>query len=514
MDSTPNNDDATGLIPQLSRLEVSSAAHQSSDPQTPIDSPLTLDNDLRDWLNAALSAAAANPKVYIKLLVSNAAAGSIIGKGGGNINDFQQKTFAKIQLSKASEYFPGTVERILMLTGRLKQVVAALGLIFSKLSREGVAPLSPKSKAAAAAAAGGPASPMPAAPPSPSLRLLVKLLVPQSLCGIIIGRSGSTIRQFAADTQTNIKVTAADGPSPPLSHRIVTVSGHQDGVVKAVALLTLKMSEDHKFSLFSSLPVAPAGAAVNGSMPSTPASVGTPGATQGMQIMHSMAMPSPYATAPMQPMPYMHLAAGPGGLYATAPPHIAFAPQRSLSGELGEGAGGGYTCLAISLTEEQGTFLLGTDGRGAADVAQASGVRLRVEREVRPGSKAQYRKLILQGPADAVHCAQWMLGQKLAMATAAVTGFAAAAASAPPGMLAGPAAAAAYMQQQVAGTTYFTQAPMMPAPGPHYSPQALAAAMPAAFAMPHPQGMGGPQHVRMVAVGVPQAVQIRGGAPL
>ena len=107
-----------------------------------------------------------------------------------------------------------------------------------------------------------------------------------------------------------------------------------------------------------------------------------------------------------------------------------------------------------------------------------------------------------------------MLGQKLAMATAAVTGFAAAAASAPPGMLAGPAAAAAYMQQQVAGTTYFTQAPMMPALGPHYSPQALAAAMPAAFAMPHPQPMGGPQHMRVVAVGMPQPVQVRGGAPL
>ena len=120
-----------------------------------------------------------------------------------------------------------------------------------------------------------------------------------------------------------------------------------------MALLTLKMSEDHKFSLFSSLPVAPAGGAVNGTMPSTPGSMGTPGAAQGMQIMHSMAMPSPYA--PMQQVPYMHLAAGPGGLYAAGPPHIAFAPQRTLSGELGEGAGGGYTCLAINLTEEQVT---------------------------------------------------------------------------------------------------------------------------------------------------------------
>lgn len=110
-------------------------------------------------------------------------------------------------------------------------MIAALNLIFNKLSKEGVAPLSPKSKsvaaagsfggsagaAAAAAAAAGEADQgegegeqqAAAAPPErpapPALRLLVKLLVPQALCGIIIGRSGTTIRQFASDTQTNIK---------------------------------------------------------------------------------------------------------------------------------------------------------------------------------------------------------------------------------------------------------------------------------------------------------------------
>ncbi len=82
-------------------------------------------------------------------------------------------------------------------------MVAALGLIFSKLSKEGVAPLSPKSKAAVAAA--GPVAAQSDPPLPPGLRLLVKLLVPQSLCGIIIGRSGATIRQFAAETHTTIK---------------------------------------------------------------------------------------------------------------------------------------------------------------------------------------------------------------------------------------------------------------------------------------------------------------------
>ena len=51
-------------------------------------------------------------------------------QAGGNINDVQAKTYARIQLSKANEYFPGTTERTLLVTGRLKQVRAtpALGL--------------------------------------------------------------------------------------------------------------------------------------------------------------------------------------------------------------------------------------------------------------------------------------------------------------------------------------------------------------------------------------------------
>lgn len=43
-------------------------------------------------------------------------------QAGSNINDVQAKTYARIQLSKANEYFPGTTERTLLVTGRLKQV--------------------------------------------------------------------------------------------------------------------------------------------------------------------------------------------------------------------------------------------------------------------------------------------------------------------------------------------------------------------------------------------------------
>lgn len=61
-------------------LQVSSVP-TSSEPTTPSsESPLALDASLREWLTEALVANSTNPKVYTKLLVSNAAAGSIIGK--------------------------------------------------------------------------------------------------------------------------------------------------------------------------------------------------------------------------------------------------------------------------------------------------------------------------------------------------------------------------------------------------------------------------------------------------
>lgn len=54
----------------------------------------------------------AEKPTYIRFLVSNAAAGSVIGKGGSTINEFQTKSGARIQLSRNHEFFPGTSDRI------------------------------------------------------------------------------------------------------------------------------------------------------------------------------------------------------------------------------------------------------------------------------------------------------------------------------------------------------------------------------------------------------------------
>ena len=73
---------------------------------------------------------------YVKFLVSNSAAGSVIGKGGSTITDFQKESGARIQLSRNHEFFPGTADRIIMISGKLDDILKAMDLIINKLLSE------------------------------------------------------------------------------------------------------------------------------------------------------------------------------------------------------------------------------------------------------------------------------------------------------------------------------------------------------------------------------------------
>lgn len=73
-------------------------------------------------------------KVGIKLLISNAAAGVVIGRSGQNRAKLQSLSDARIQLSRANTYYPGTTERVLLLSGTIKGVLTALYHIMLKLT--------------------------------------------------------------------------------------------------------------------------------------------------------------------------------------------------------------------------------------------------------------------------------------------------------------------------------------------------------------------------------------------
>lgn len=77
-----------------------------------------------------------NSMSLLRFLISNATAGSVIGKGGATICELQAQSGAKIQLSRNHEYFPGTTDRVVVLSGTNNEIMAAFKLILSKIHGE------------------------------------------------------------------------------------------------------------------------------------------------------------------------------------------------------------------------------------------------------------------------------------------------------------------------------------------------------------------------------------------
>lgn len=171
-------------------------------------------------------------KVAAKFLLSNGSAGSVIGKGGSTITEFQAQSGARIQLSLNREFFPGTNERILLLTGTVNAIITALHLILSKLMQE-----EPTDQELTVAAS-----------------IAVKLVVQSAVCGGIIGKGGSTIRSYVEDSGAHIKVSDPDSVPPGATssrrvhERIITITGTLEQQLRAVALVITKMADDPNFS--------------------------------------------------------------------------------------------------------------------------------------------------------------------------------------------------------------------------------------------------------------------------
>lgn len=187
--------------------------------------------------------ARSNPANYaaaFKLLVSNNVAGSIIGRSGQTISEFQKQSSTRIKLSQTGDYYPGTQDRVCLVQGEPENCKAALRLLLGRLhmlqeqqhSQHAAWQLQRQKGAA------------------PLFDFIVRLLVPTSSCGMIIGKSGSNIKFMEESTgvssvRLSAKETADNTSSYALSsmilntsERIVTITGQSlDSCLQCVDLI-------------------------------------------------------------------------------------------------------------------------------------------------------------------------------------------------------------------------------------------------------------------------------------
>ncbi|GLI68194.1 hypothetical protein VaNZ11_012535 [Volvox africanus] len=160
--------------------------------------------------------------VLMKLCVSNALAGSIIGRGGHNRDQLQFLSGgARIQLSRPNELYPGTPDRVLVLTGTLGSCITALFAISGCLGMPG---------------------PLPLEAVFMGVSTQWKLILPSSVCGYILGAGGRTVRAITAQADANISISAEPDRDAELPReRIATISGGCLQTLRATGLIVDKL---------------------------------------------------------------------------------------------------------------------------------------------------------------------------------------------------------------------------------------------------------------------------------
>lgn len=170
--------------------------------------------------------------VHFKILVPSIAAGAIIGKGGEAITEIQNKTSAKVKMSKANDFYPGTTERVCLIVGTIDSVLKVFQYISEKISEKPESLLRTTGKD----------SRIPA-----ERHKQVKILVPNSTAGIIIGKGGSFIKEVKENAGVFIQVSQK-AKELNLAERCVTIAGELSQTYEAVKQLLVKIADDPQSS--------------------------------------------------------------------------------------------------------------------------------------------------------------------------------------------------------------------------------------------------------------------------
>ncbi|XP_034661961.1 RNA-binding protein Nova-1 isoform X3 [Drosophila subobscura] len=165
---------------------------------------------------------------HMKILVPAVASGAIIGKGGETIASLQKDTGARVKMSKSHDFYPGTTERVCLITGSTEAIMVVLDFIMDKIREK----------------------------PDLTTKIIdaeskqtqerdkqVKILVPNSTAGMIIGKGGAFIKQIKEDSGSYVQISQKP-KDVSLQERCITIIGDKENNKNACKMILSKIVED------------------------------------------------------------------------------------------------------------------------------------------------------------------------------------------------------------------------------------------------------------------------------
>ncbi|XP_028730281.1 poly(rC)-binding protein 2 isoform X10 [Mus musculus] len=314
-----------------------------------------------------------NVTLTIRLLMHGKEVGSIIGKKGESVKKMREESGARINISEGN-----CPERIITLAGPTNAIFKAFAMIIDKLE-EDISSSMTNSTAASR-------------PP-----VTLRLVVPASQCGSLIGKGGCKIKEIRESTGAQVQV--AGDMLPNSTERAITIAGIPQSIIECVKQICVVMLETLSQS-------PPKGVTI----PYRPKPSSSPVIFAGGQaytIQGQYAIPQPDLTKLHQlamqqsHFPMTHGNTGFSGIESSSP---------EVKGYWGLDASAQTTSHELTIPNDLIGCIIGRQGAKINEIRQMSGAQIKIANPVEGSTD---RQVTITGSAASISLAQYLINVSL-----------------------------------------------------------------------------------------------------
>ncbi|XP_025769963.1 poly(rC)-binding protein 3 isoform X8 [Herpailurus yagouaroundi] len=316
-------------------------------------------------MESKVSEGGLNVTLTIRLLMHGKEVGSIIGKKGETVKKMREESGARINISEGN-----CPERIVTITGPTDAIFKAFAMIAYKFEEDIINSMSN--------------SPATSKPP-----VTLRLVVPASQCGSLIGKGGSKIKEIRESTGAQVQV--AGDMLPNSTERAVTISGTPDAIIQCVKQICVVMLES-----------PPKGATI----PYRPKPASTPVIFAGGQaytIQGQYAIPHPDQLTKLHQLAMQQTPFPPLGQTNPAFPGLDVSPPASTH--------------ELTIPNDLIGCIIGRQGTKINEIRQMSGAQIKIANATEGSSE---RQITITGTPANISLAQYLINARL---TSEVTGM-------------------------------------------------------------------------------------------
>ncbi|XP_064016281.1 poly(rC)-binding protein 3 isoform X14 [Pogoniulus pusillus] len=316
-------------------------------------------------MDSKVSEGGLNVTLTIRLLMHGKEVGSIIGKKGETVKKMREESGARINISEGN-----CPERIVTITGPTDAIFKAFAMIAYKFEEDITNSMSNSTATSK--------------PP-----VTLRLVVPASQCGSLIGKGGSKIKEIRESTGAQVQV--AGDMLPNSTERAVTISGTPDAIIQCVKQICVVMLES-----------PPKGATI----PYRPKPASTPVIFAGGQaytIQGQYAIPHPDQLTKLHQLAMQQTPFTPLGQTTPAFPGLDASPPASTH--------------ELTIPNDLIGCIIGRQGTKINEIRQMSGAQIKIANATEGSSE---RQITITGTPANISLAQYLINARL---TSEVTGM-------------------------------------------------------------------------------------------